>query len=258
MMINPGNLEDHILVRARNLTKNYGNVRALDNLSFTLARGEILGILGPNGAGKTTSLNILLGLLTPTSGKVEVLGRSPLKERHLIAPFLNFSSVYSTLPLNLKIIENLRTYARLYDLKNAEARIRELLALFEIDHLAKRLVGSLSSGERTRLNLVKCLLNDPILLILDEPTASLDPDGSDKARRLLKKIQEERRIGVVYTSHNMFEVETLCNRIIFMHHGRVMIEGTCETVRKAFQSHTLEQVFIKIARSGEILEERET
>lgn len=245
------------LVLAEHITKSYNGKKALDDISFELRRGEILGLLGPNGAGKTTTLNILLGLLTPTSGTVSVLGLSPLTHRSVIAEKINFSSAYQTLPQNLKVIENLKTFSRLYGVKDARTKIPALLELFELPHLRNRITGGLSSGEKTKLNLAKCLLNDPVLLILDEPTASLDPDISEKVRRTLKRIQRERNMGIIYTSHNMFEVETLCDRIIFIHHGRKIIEGTAETIQKSFETVSLEQAFIKIARGGELVAQGE-
>jgi len=242
-----------MLVEARNLTKVYADTKALDNLSFDLRRGEILGLLGPNGAGKTTTLHILLGLLEPTSGEVLITGLSPFKDRSTIAHKINFSSAYQTLPQNLKVNENLLTFARLYGIQDAKKKIPSLLELFELSHLQNRITGALSSGEKTKLNLAKCLLNDPVLLILDEPTASLDPDISEKVRSTIQRIQRERNMGIIYTSHNMFEVENLCDRIIFIHRGKRIIEGTAGDIQKSFETVSLEQAFIKIARGGEVV-----
>lgn len=246
-----------MLIVTKNLCKNYNGVEALDNLSFTLERGQNLGLLGPNGAGKTTAIHILLGLLKPTSGEVEVLGMSPLKDRHKIAEKINFSSAYTNLPSNLKIKETLNIYARLYGVKNPAEKIKSLLNLFQIHHLEDRVVGALSSGEKTRLNLVKSMLNDPELLLLDEPTASLDPEMADNVRKILKKIQKERNIGMIYTSHNMPEVEEICDRIIFINKGKTIAQGTATEVTKAFESKNLEQVFIKIVR-GNLVSETES
>ena len=241
------------LLSARGLTKVYGKHTVLDNLSFDIHSGELLGLLGPNGAGKTTTLHILLGLLKPTSGDVTFLGRSPLKERAELAKRLNFSSAYGSMPANLTVLENLEIMARLYRVKNAKARIAELLELFEMTALGKRLGGALSAGEKTKLNLAKSLLNDPVLLVLDEPTASLDPDMADKVRQLLVKVQREKNIGIIYTSHNMHEVETLCQRVLFIHKGRKMAEGSPNEVQKLFSTQTLEQAFIKMVRSGDLV-----
>ncbi len=239
-------------IEVKNLRKRYSDTVALDGISFSVKRGQIVGLLGPNGAGKTTAIHILLGLLTPTSGEVRVFGLSPLKNRHAISKRINFSSAYVQLPTNLKVQENLRIFSKLYSVKNAPEKIATLMELFEMSHLSGRLTGALSSGERTRLNLAKCLLNDPELLLLDEPTASLDPDMADVVRKTLKKIQRETGMGIFYTSHNMPEVEEMCDRIIFIHEGKLITEGTPAEVLRAFESKTLDQVFIKIVRGGDV------
>ncbi len=241
------------LIITEDLSKNYSAVRALEDLSIRVRRGEIVGLLGPNGAGKTTAIHILLGLLTPSSGKASVFGLSPLTQRHIIAPRLNFSSAYVQLPSNLKVMENLNIFSKLYCIPDAKKKIASLLELMDMASLSSRITGALSAGEKTRLNLCKCLLNDPELLLLDEPTASLDPEMADNVRKLLKKIQKERNIGILYTSHNMPEIEEICGRVYFIHEGRMIAEGSPEEIMKAFQSKTLEQVFIKIVRSGDFV-----
>ncbi len=244
------------LIETRHLCKTYPETRALDDLSFTLERGQILGLLGPNGAGKTTAIHILLGLLESSGGEVRVFGLSPLKDRHAIAKRLNFSSAYVQLPSNLKVIENLNVFARIYNVPDPRKKIAELLELFEIGGMRNRLAGSLSAGEKTRLNLAKCLLNDPELLLLDEPTASLDPEMADTVRKTLRRVQKERNMGILYTSHNMPEVEEICDRIIFIHEGRRIAEGTPAEVVREFKSQSLEQVFIKIVRAGDLVLEK--
>ena len=241
------------LVIAKNLSKEYAGVRALKDLSLSLNAGEIVGLLGPNGAGKTTAIHIILGLLSPSGGDVRVFGLSPLTQRHVIAQQLNFSSAYVQLPTNLKVIENLSIFAKIYCVHDPKKKIAQLLELFEIGPLRNRLTGALSSGEKTRLNLAKCLLNDPKLLLLDEPTASLDPEMADTVRKTLKRIQKESKIGILYTSHNMPEVEEICNRVYFIHEGRLIAEGTPADIVKTFQSQDLEEVFIKIVRSGDFI-----
>ncbi len=241
------------LILTQNLSKDYAGVRALENLSIQVRQGEIVGLLGPNGAGKTTAIHILLGLLTPSCGTASVFGLSPLTQRHHIASRLNFSSAYVQLPSNLKVLENLKIFSKLYCVPDASKKIASLLELMDMTSLASRITGALSAGEKTRLNLCKCLLNDPELLLLDEPTASLDPEMADNVRKLLKKIQKERNIGILYTSHNMPEIEEICNRVYFIHEGRMIAEGSPEEIMKAFQSKTLEQVFIKIVRSGDFV-----
>jgi ABC-2 type transport system ATP-binding protein len=242
-----------MIVSVKNLCKRYPETKALDDLSFSLAPGEILGLLGPNGAGKTTAIHILLGLLSPSSGSVSVLGLSPLTQRHTLAKRINFGSAYANLPSNLKVIENLNIFASLYNVHNKKEKIGSLLELFEISHLKNRVTGALSSGEKTRLNLAKCLLNDPELLLLDEPTASLDPEMADKVRRTLKDIQTKKHMSLIYTSHNMPEVEQICDRILFIHQGKKITEGTPAEVMNNFNSLNLDQVFIKIVRSGDIV-----
>lgn len=246
------------LIRTKNLTKVYPETKALDNLNLSLRPGQILGLLGPNGAGKTTAIHILLGLLTPTSGEVEVLGLPPLHKRHQISEKMNFSSAYVQLPSNLKVIENLNIFSRIYNVPNPKKKIEELLNLFEISHLRIRLSGALSAGEKTRLNLCKCLLNDPVLLLLDEPTASLDPEMADTVRKTLKEIQKKNGMGILYTSHNMPEVEEICDQILFIHEGKTIAEGTPGAVMREFQSQSLNDVFIKIVRRGDFVLKKDT
>ena len=244
------------LIVAQNLSKEYSGTHALKGLSLSLNAGEIVGLLGPNGAGKTTAIHIILGLVTPSGGDVRVFGLSPLTERHRIAERLNFSSAYVQLPSNLKVIENLTVFSKIYCVHETKKKIEKLLELFEIADLRNRLTGALSSGEKTRLNLAKCLLNDPELLLLDEPTASLDPEMADTVRKILKKIQKETNVGILYTSHNMPEVEEICSRIYFIHEGRLIAEGTPGEIVRSFQSKNLEQVFIKIVRKGDFVLEK--
>lgn len=240
-------------VELQDLCKRYNGIEALKGLSLQLQKGEILGLLGPNGAGKTTAIHIILGLLTPTSGGVRVFGFSPVKERFQVLHRINFSSAYVNLPYNLTVFQNLQLYARLYNVKSAKEKIGELLGIFQISHLANRRCGFLSSGEQTRLNLCKALLNDPELLLLDEPTASLDPDMADVVRNVILKIQKQKKMAVLYTSHNMPEVEMVCDRILFIHQGRKRAEGTAREVIQRFRTKNLEEVFIRIARSGDLL-----
>lgn len=241
-----------ILLEARDLTREFDGVKALDAFNFKLHRGEVLGLLGANGAGKTTTMNMLLGLTTPTSGKIEAFGIDFQKHRIEVLKRANFSSAYTALPGNLRVWQNLLVFSKLYGVKNANRKIDELLELFEIPDLRTRVTGQLSAGESTRVNLCKALLNDPELLLLDEPTASLDPDIADKVRKTIRKVQAERRIGILYTSHNMKDIEEVCDRVIFLHKGKVVAEGTPAEIVKRSQTSSLEDVFIKIARSGEI------
>jgi ABC-2 type transport system ATP-binding protein len=240
------------VIEVHDLVKTFNGTTAVDRLGFTAARGEILGLLGPNGAGKTTAIQMLLGIIEPTAGTIRVLGQDILRHRIAILSRINFSSAYVSLPQNLRVLDNLRIFAGIYGVPNWREKAMELLRLFEIERFAMRKTGQLSSGESTRLHLCKALLNDPELLLLDEPTASLDPDIADKVRKLLRRIQRERGITVLYTSHNMKEIEELCDRVIFLHHGRKMAEGSPREVMVRFNQQTLEQVFIRIARDGEL------
>lgn len=238
------------VVEVRNLTKTFDSFKAVDNVSFDLYQGEILGLLGPNGAGKTTIIHMLLGLTTPTSGEVRVFG-FPLKDhKEEILKKVNFSSTYVSLPYSLTVRENLKVFAMLYGVEEKEKRIGEVLKTFEIEDIADTLVRNLSSGQLTRLNLAKALINNPLVLFLDEPTASLDPDIADKTRRLLKRIKEERNISILYTSHNMKEMEEISDRIIFLHKGRIIAKGSPGDVIKGFRGENLEEVFLKVARGG--------
>jgi ABC-2 type transport system ATP-binding protein len=243
-----------MVIEVRDLVKVYDGTTAVDRLSFTAARGEILGLLGPNGAGKTTAIQTLLGIIEPTAGDIRIFGQDIRTHRESILQRANFSSAYVSLPQNLRVMDNLHVFARIYGVDNWREKATGLLRLFEIDRLATRKTGQLSSGESTRLHLCKALLNDPELLLLDEPTASLDPDIADKVRKLLRRIQRERGITVLYTSHNMREIEEICDRVIFLHHGRKIAEGPPREVIARFNQQSLEQVFIRIARDGELQE----
>lgn len=230
------------------LTKEFGSVRALDAVSFSVPRGQILGILGPNGAGKTTLLHILLGLTTPTSGTARVLGMDLLTHREDILARVNFSSAYTSLPYNLTVRENLTVFAYLYGLADPRGKVEELLATFECLELADRMTGALSSGQLTRVNLAKSMLNDPDLLLLDEPTASLDPDIADKVRAILKEERRKRGLTLIYTSHNMREVEELCDRVLFVQRGQIQAEGSPGELLERFHGQKLEDVFLSLSR----------
>lgn len=237
-----------ILLKASNLSKHFGKTKAVDNISFEIKQGEILGFLGPNGAGKTTTIQMLLGLIKPTHGSISVFNLDLQKHRAEILQRVNFSSAYVSLPGNLKVWENLYTFARLYNVKNYKQKVKELTDFFEITPLLPKTYASLSSGQATRVNLTKALLNKPELLFLDEPTASLDPDIADKIRKYLKKIQKDHNLTILYTTHNMMEVEELCDRAIFINEGKIITEGSPTMLIKKFGLRDLNEVFIKIAR----------
>lgn len=244
----------HPIVEVVDLRKHFSGVIAVDNLSFAVQPREIVGLLGANGAGKTTAIHILLGLTTPTSGTVRIFGLDIAQHRSAILQRCNFSSAYTNLPMNLRVWENLRIFSLIYNVPDWKKKSNELLELFEISHLRNHISGHLSSGESTRLNICKALLNDPELLLLDEPTASLDPDMADKLRKSLRKIQKERQIAMLYTSHNMRDVEEVCDRILFLSRGRLISAGTPQDVIAQFRQKSLEDVFIAVARGGDVIE----
>ena len=236
------------VIKVNDLTKIFDGVTAVDHVSFEIAEGEIVGLLGPNGAGKTTILQMLLGTLIPTSGQIEILGLLLTRYHEEILRQVNFSSTYVSMPNSLTVVENLMVFARLYGIRQPQKRIRELLHIFEIEPLQKKLAGTLSTGQLTRLCLAKALLNEPKVLFLDEPTASLDPDIADKTRRLLKKIRLDSQVTILYTSHNMREMEEMCDRILFLNKGRIIAEGTPKELIDLFGKENLEEVFLKVAR----------
>jgi len=253
-----------LVVSVEGLTKVFKSLKAVDNVSFSIFPGEILGLLGPNGAGKTTIIHMLLGLTTPTSGDIQIFGLDLKKRRADVVQDVNFSSSYVSMPNSLTVKESLKVFARLYKTKDREKRIHELLKAFEIADIKNKLVRHLSSGQQTRLNLAKALINDPKVLFLDEPTASLDPDIADKTRTLLKSIKKERNISILYTSHNMKEMEEMSDRIIFLHKGQIIAEGKPKEVGqiiaegkpkeviRSFRRANLEEVFLKVAREEEV------
>lgn len=238
-------------ISVSHLVKSFGTVRAVDDLSFTVQTGTITGLLGPNGAGKTTTIQMLLDLITPDSGVIRIFGKDMRGHREEILSMLNFSSPYVSLPGNLKVMENLYTFARLYGVPDIRKKIDELSEFFGIGEFMGKMTSALSTGQLTRLNLTKALLNDPTLLLLDEPTASLDPDIADRTRMLLKRIQTERHVTILYTSHNMQEVEELCDRVIFIHHGKLKDDGTPAELIRKYGHEDLNDVFLAIARGGE-------
>lgn len=240
------------VVEVNGLTKVFKSLKAVDNVSFDIYPGEILGLLGPNGAGKTTIIHMLLGLTTPASGDINVFGFDLKKNREKIIQDVNFSSSHVSMPNSLTVKENLKVFARLYKVKKKEKRISELLKIFEIEAIEDKLVRHISSGHQTRLNLAKALINNPKILFLDEPTASLDPDIADKTRSLLKSIKKNRNLSILYTSHNMKEMEEMSDRIIFLHKGRIIAEGRPEEIIRDFRRKNLEEVFLKVAREEKI------
>jgi ABC-2 type transport system ATP-binding protein len=232
------------------LSKRFKETVALDAIGFTVARGATAALLGGNGAGKTTTLAILLGLLLPDSGRVTVLGEDMLRHRHRVLPRLNFSSPYLDLPHRLTVRQNLDVYARLYGIAERRGRILALAGDLQIAEFLDRPSGSLSAGQKTRVALAKALLNEPELLLLDEPTASLDPDVGDWVRSYLEAYRARTGATMLLASHNMAEVERLCDDVMVMRRGRIVDRGAPATLVARYGRETLEEVFLDIARAG--------
>jgi len=214
------------IFQAKNLVKRFGQFTAVDGVSFALGKGEILGLLGRNGAGKTTTLQMALGALTPTAGEILYFGKDLIKHRQEILERVNFSSTYTFLPYDLRVWESLNYTSFLYDISDRKAKIREVIQSFKLEDLAQKQFSELSAGQKTRVNLAKAFLNSPEVLLLDEPTASMDPATADEVRKFILKKREEENISVIFTSHNMAEIEEVCDRVIFIDHGKILSEGT--------------------------------
>lgn len=220
------------VLQVTNLTKLYPASKggqpytAVDRLSFSIRKGEILGLLGPNGAGKTTTIQMLLGLTTATSGQIKYFGQSFPEQRESVLARINFTSAYAHVQGKMSVRQNLTVYGHLYNVKNLKAKIDELAELLEISHLLDSTFWKLSSGQQTRVILAKGLINDPQLILMDEPTASLDPEIVNKIIDLIRKLQQEKGVSILYTSHNMEEITRLCDRVIFMNQGKLVAEDT--------------------------------
>ncbi len=246
--VNPARGDDGVALRIQNLGKRYGEVAAVDDVSFHVQRGEVVGLLGPNGAGKTTTINMVLGLLEPTTGTVRI-GHVDLREDRVAAlSRTNFAAVYAALPGNLTVAENLRFFGLLYDVRGLRRRVDELIEEFDLTHLRHTKCGLLSSGEQTRAALAKALINRPQLLLLDEPTASLDPSAAQIVRQKIKSLATADRCGILWTSHNMYEVEAVCDRVLFLSHGKILLEGDPKILPGLHGAATLEDLFIRVAR----------
>ncbi len=235
-------------IEVMGLGKTYGPVVAVESLTFTLGSGRVLGLLGGNGAGKTTTLAILMGLLLPTAGSIRVLGEDLLRHRYRVLERINFSSPYVDLPHRLTVYENLRVYGGLYGVRGIKARIQQLARDLDLEGLLGRPYGRLSAGQRTRASLAKALINSPQLLLLDEPTASLDPDTADRLRSYLRDYQKASGAAVVLASHNMLEVERLCDDVIMLRQGTLFDRGAPAHLITKYGRETLEEVFLDMAR----------
>jgi ABC-2 type transport system ATP-binding protein len=243
------------ILSVRGLRKIYGDTLAVDGVSFSVHHNEIVGLLGPNGAGKTTTINIILGVLKPDAGAVSIGGLNIFYQRSLAAGRTNFSAVYTPLPGNLTVAQNLRIFGRLYAVKNLSERIEELLIDLDLAKFRDKKCGLLSSGEQTRVSLAKALLNSPQLLLLDEPTASLDPATAHDIRLKIREFVAKSGSGVLWTSHNMYEVQEVCDRVLFLSHGKILLEGNPKTLPGQHRKKTLEDLFIAVAREPLTLEE---
>lgn len=234
-----------VVLEVKNLAKKFGNFTAVDNLSFSIKEGEILGLLGPNGAGKTTTIQMLLGVMEPTKGNIIYFGKPFKKNRGVILKDVNFSSTYISFPGQFTVSEILEVFARLYEIPDRKKRIQKLLQEFALEHLVKKQFFMLSAGEKTRLFLTKAFLNYPRIILLDEPTASLDPDIAVKVREFLKKQRKEYNVSMLFTSHNMPEVEEMCDRILILHHGKIIDEGSPEKLTKKITHCTIELTIVE-------------
>jgi ABC-2 type transport system ATP-binding protein len=239
------------VLSVRNLRKQYGTTVAVDGVSFEVNRNEIVGLLGPNGAGKTTTINMILGVLEPTSGTIVVEDLDISSKRSQALERTNFAAVYAPLPGNLSVIQNLRFFGMIYGVKDLPARIETLLEQFDLIAFRNVKCGVLSSGEQTRVSLAKAMLNQPALLLLDEPTASLDPAIAREIRIKIRDYAAAGRAGVLWTSHNMYEVEDVCDRVLFLSHGRILLEGDPRTLPATHGKETLEELFITVANQPE-------
>jgi ABC-2 type transport system ATP-binding protein len=239
-------LEDPVLV-ARGLVKSYKRVRAVDGVDLTVAPGERVALLGPNGAGKTTTLLMLLGAITPDEGSIEILGHRLPKERSRAMTGVGFAAGYLPLPDRMRVREVLAMFARLYAIREPGPAVDAALGRFGVNHLADAMCMELSSGQRTIVGIAKAILHNPPLLVLDEPTASLDPDVALRVRQGLQRISADERTSLLVTSHNMTEVERLCERVVFVHGGRIVADGTPAEVARLHGSGSLEDVFLRLA-----------
>ena len=233
-----------------NLNKKYKNFNAVNNLNFKIKKGCVVGLLGPNGCGKTTTLGMILGLIKPTSGSVIINGNNIENEKNRINILekINFISPYIELPKKLTVNENLVVYGKMYSVKNLENKISSLVNDLNLNNLKDRKTGELSSGQKNRVSLAKSLINDPEILLLDEPTASLDPDTGDYIRGYIQKFAEKNNTTILLASHNMDEVKRLCSEIMMMKNGKIIDQGSCESLISKHGRKNLEETFLKLAR----------
>ena len=237
-------------IEIKNLNKEYNNILAVKNINFTINKGSIVGLLGPNGCGKTTTIGMMLGLIKPTSGTVFINGQNIENEnnRTKILEKVNFISPYVELPKKLTVEENLKVYGKLYGVNNLQDKISDLMNQLNLFEFKKRKTGELSSGQKNRVSLAKALINEPEILFLDEPTASLDPDVGDYIRTYLEGFASKKGATILLASHNMNEVERLCNEVMMMKNGKIIDKGTCSSLINKHGRKNLEETFLKIVR----------
>jgi ABC-2 type transport system ATP-binding protein len=238
------------VLQIRELRKSYGATTALEPVSFELRTGEIVGLIGPNGAGKTTTLNMILGVLAPTSGTILINGFDITRQRARALARSNFAAVYAPLPGNLTVEQNLRFFGMIHGARPLAEQVEELLRRFNLTAFRNRKCGVLSSGEQTRVCIAKAMLNQPRLLLLDEPTASLDPATAQDIRRMIREIADGGDMGILWTSHNMYEVTDVCDRVVLLARGRVLLTGDPKTLPEEHGAASLEALFIRLARAS--------
>jgi ABC-2 type transport system ATP-binding protein len=237
-----------IVIEINNLSKMYKNILAVKNINFKISKGSIIGLLGPNGCGKSTTIGMMLGLIKPTSGEVLINNKNIEKDRTDLLQKMNFISPYIELPKKLTIEENLKVYGRMYGVKNLKDKIAELMEKLNLVEFKKRKTGELSSGQKNRVSLAKALINDPEILLLDEPTASLDPDVGDYVRGIIENFASNNKKTILIASHNMNEVERLCDEVLMMKNGQIIDKGKSVDLIKNHGRKNLEEVFLKIVR----------
>jgi len=236
------------VLRVESLRKHYGAIEAVKGITFHVCPGEIVGLLGVNGAGKTTTISMILGVLEPTAGSIHIGSVDLLRHRSRALSCTNFAAVYAPLPGNLTVYQNLRVFALLYGVHNFAARLEEVLDAFDLHRFRDTKCGLLSSGEQTRVGLAKAMLNRPQVLLLDEPTASIDPASAKDIRSTIRSFAARTQTGVLWTSHNMYEVEEVCSRVMFLSQGEIILEGDPRALPAEYGKSTLEELFISVAR----------
>jgi len=243
-----GKVEREPVLRVKGLRKDYGAVQAVKGVAFDVCPNEIVGLLGLNGAGKTTIISMVLGVLEPTAGSIHIGGIELARHRSRALACTNFAAVYAPLPGNLTVYQNLRVFALLYGVADFRTRAEMVLEWFDLKRFRNVKCGVLSSGEQTRVGLAKAMLNQPRILLLDEPTASIDPASARDIRNLIRSFARDRNVGVLWTSHNMYEVEEVCDRVLFLSQGEIILEGDPKSLPSQYGKATLEELFIGVAR----------